>query len=78
MPEEVKTIGSSGQMIPDNERWLHTSDARSDLDQALELSDRTERSESDLNAFAREDKEYSQGEVRRRCPSVSTSTTWRH
>lgn len=81
MPQEIETIGSSGQIslgkkyagrtviveqvergvwivrtakvIPDNERWLHTSKARSDLDKALELSSRTERPESDLNALAR-------------------------
>jgi hypothetical protein len=52
MPEEVKTIGSSGQVIPDNERWLHTPAARSDLDKALELSSRTERSESERNALS--------------------------
>jgi hypothetical protein len=36
-----------------DERWLHTPKARSDLDKALELSDRIERSESDLDALAR-------------------------
>lgn len=46
-------IVRTAQVIPDNERWLHTPEARSDLDKALELSNRTERSESDLNALAR-------------------------
>jgi Putative transposon-encoded protein (DUF2080) len=43
----------TAQVIPDNERWLHTPEARSDLDKALEFSSRTERSESDLNSVAR-------------------------
>ena len=43
----------TAQVIPDNERWLHTPEARSDLDKALEISTRTERSESDLNSLAR-------------------------
>jgi len=45
-------IVRTAQVIPDNERWLHTPQAVSDLDKALELSDRTERSESDLKALA--------------------------
>jgi hypothetical protein len=43
----------TAQVIPDNERWLHTPEARSDLDKALEISSRTERSESNLNLLAR-------------------------
>ena len=43
----------TAQVIPDNERWLHTPEARTGLDKALELSNRTERSESDLTALAR-------------------------
>jgi Putative transposon-encoded protein (DUF2080) len=46
-------IVRTAQVIPDNERWLHAPQATSDLDKALELSDRTERSESDLKALAR-------------------------
>ncbi len=46
-------IVRTAKVIPDNERWLHTSKARSDLDKALELSSRTERPESALNALAR-------------------------
>jgi hypothetical protein len=43
----------TAQVIPDNERWLHTPQARSDLDKALDLSNRTKRSESDVKALAR-------------------------
>jgi Putative transposon-encoded protein (DUF2080) len=45
-------IVRTAQVIPDNERWLHTPQAISDLDKALELSERTQRSESDLKAPA--------------------------
>jgi hypothetical protein len=43
----------TAQVIPDSELWLHTPEVRASLDQALELSDRTKRSESDLAAMAR-------------------------
>ena len=43
----------TAQVIPDNERWLHTPKAKAHLDEALEWSDRTKRSESDLAALAR-------------------------
>ena len=46
-------IVCTAQVIPDNERWLHIPQAVSNLDKALELSDRTERSESDPKALAR-------------------------
>jgi hypothetical protein len=46
-------IVRTAQVIPDNERWLHTPKALADLDKALEVSSHTERSESDLNALAR-------------------------
>ena len=38
----------TAQVIPDSERWLHTDAARAALDQALEVSGRTRRAESDL------------------------------
>jgi len=43
----------TAQVIPDNERWLHTTEARVSLDRALEISDSTKRSESDLIALTR-------------------------
>jgi len=43
----------TAQVIPDNERWLHTTEARASLDRALEISDSTKRSESDLIALTR-------------------------
>lgn len=43
----------TAQVIPDNERWLHTPEALATLDRALKLSGRTERAESNLNALAR-------------------------
>jgi hypothetical protein len=46
-------IVRTAQVIPDNERRLHTPEALADLDKALEVSSRTERSESDLNALDR-------------------------
>ena len=77
MPQEVKTIGASGQIslgkqyagrtvivdeleegvwmiktaqvIPDNERWLHTPEVKASLDRALEWSARNPPQESDLD-----------------------------
>lgn len=43
----------TAQVIPDNERWIHSPEVRSDLDKALEISARTKRSESNLNSLAR-------------------------
>ena len=43
----------TAKVIPDNELWLHTPAARAGLDKALEWSDRTERSESDLATLSR-------------------------
>ena len=43
----------TAQVIPDNERYLHTPAARASLDKALEWSDRTARSKSDLSALSR-------------------------
>ena len=43
----------TAQVIPDNERWLHTPEAKASLDEALEWSDKTKRSESDLAALSR-------------------------
>jgi hypothetical protein len=54
--EEVERgvwIVRTAQVIPDNERWLHTPDAIASLDKALELSHRTVRAESDLTALGR-------------------------
>ena len=41
------------QEIPENERWLHTPEARARLDAALEWSHRHPRRESDLGALGR-------------------------
>ena len=43
----------TAQVIPDNELWLHTPEARVSLDKALEWSDRTKRSETDLASLTR-------------------------
>ncbi|HXJ40477.1 MAG TPA: DUF2080 family transposase-associated protein [Bryobacteraceae bacterium] len=56
MVEEVErgvwTIRTA-QIIPDNEMWLHTPEARASLDAALEWSGKTERRPSDLAALTR-------------------------
>ena len=46
-------IVKTAQVIPDNERWLHTFAARADLDEALAQSAHTERAESDLGVLTR-------------------------
>jgi hypothetical protein len=56
MVEEVERgvwMIRTAQVIPDNELWLHTTKAKASLDEALEWSDRTKRSESDLAALSR-------------------------
>lgn len=55
MVEEVERgvwVIKTAQVIPDNELWLHTPEARANLDKALAYSERTERSESDLSALS--------------------------
>jgi hypothetical protein len=41
------------QVIPDDELWLHTPEARASLDEALEWSATHPRQETDLKAIAR-------------------------
>ena len=43
----------TARVIPDNELWLHTPEAKAHLDKALEYSARTKRAESDLPALVR-------------------------
>jgi hypothetical protein len=43
----------TAQVIPDNERWLHSSEMRANLDRALEWSHSHPRSETDLKVAAR-------------------------
>lgn len=56
MIEEVERgvwVIKTAQVIPDNELWLHTPDAKERLDRAFEWSARTERAETDLNKLSR-------------------------
>ena len=56
MVEELETgvwMIRTAQVIPDNERWLHTAPVRESLDRALAISAKTERSESDLEILTR-------------------------
>ena len=50
--EGVWTI-KAAQVVPDDELWLHTPEARANLDRALEWSESHPRSETDLKAVAR-------------------------
>ena len=43
----------TAQVIPDDELWLHTPEARTRLDRALDWSASHPRSETDLKAVAR-------------------------
>ncbi|MBM3795540.1 MAG: hypothetical protein FJW31_16100 [Acidobacteria bacterium] len=43
----------AAQVIPDNERWLHTPEMRESLDRALDFSDRTERAQTNLATLGR-------------------------
>ncbi len=56
MVEEVERgvwMIRTAQVIPDNELWLHTPEVRASLDQALEWSNRTKRTDADLAALSR-------------------------
>jgi hypothetical protein len=46
-------IIKTAQVIPDSELWLHTTEVRARLDRALELAQKTRRSESNLAALSR-------------------------
>lgn len=46
-------IIKTAQVIPDNERWLHTPEAKASLDRALEWASQHEPAESDLAKLAR-------------------------
>ena len=50
--EGVWTI-KTAQVIPDDELWLHTPEARVTLDRALDWSASHPRSETDLEAIAK-------------------------
>jgi hypothetical protein len=50
--EGVWTI-KTAQVVPDDELWLHTPEARASLDRALDWSASHARSETDLAAMAR-------------------------
>jgi hypothetical protein len=50
--EGVWTI-KTAQVIPDDEMWLHTPQARANLDRAVEWSASHSRAESDLSALAK-------------------------
>jgi len=50
--EGVWTI-KTAQVIPDDELWLHTPEARASLDRALDWSRSHPRSETDFKAVAR-------------------------
>lgn len=43
----------TARVIPDNELWLHSPEARESLDKALEWSDGNPRAQSDLKALTR-------------------------
>ena len=43
----------TAQVIPDSEMWMHTPEVRASLDRALEWSDNSKRSESDLVALGK-------------------------
>src|ERR1700679_439985 len=56
MVEEVESgvwMIRTARVIPDNEIWLHSADARDSLDKALEWSERNPRAESDLKSVTR-------------------------
>jgi hypothetical protein len=40
-------------VLPDNERWLHASQGRSDLERALRVAERTPATRSDPDAIAK-------------------------
>jgi hypothetical protein len=50
--EGVWTI-KAARVIPDDELWLHTPEARANLDRALEWSESHPRAQTDLKALAK-------------------------
>jgi hypothetical protein len=47
--EEGVWMIKTAQVIPDNERWLHTPEVKKQLERSLEWSARNPRAESDLD-----------------------------
>lgn len=53
--EEVERgvwVIKTAQVIPDDEMWLHSPEAKASLDRALEASSRTKRAASNLKTLA--------------------------
>ena len=53
--EEVERgvwVIKTAQVIPDNEMWLHSPEAKASLDRALDASARTKRAESNMKTLA--------------------------
>ena len=56
MVEEIESgvwMVRTARVIPDNELWLHSAEARENLDKALEWSARSSRAETDLRSMTR-------------------------
>ena len=49
----IKVVGSNGQIVPENEAWLHEPKAIEDLQRALQWAQRNPPKESDPDAILR-------------------------